>query len=148
MMKYSPLLLCALLSSCSAFTDPSSDLDDARARWRSAEPVSYEFTMERLCFCPREITSPVIVQVKAGVVESRRYADTGAPVDARFTTEFPSIDGVFAIVDAAIARSADKIDAAYDPTRGFPTRIDIDYVTNAIDDELRVRVRDFKPRTP
>ena len=147
-MKHSPLLLCALLASCSAGTDPSSDLEDARARWRSAEPTSYEFTMQRLCFCPRELTSPVIVQVKAGLVESRRYADTGGPVDARWTAEFPAIDGVFAIVDAAIARRADKIDAVYDPTRGFPTRIDIDYISSAADDELGVRVRDFKPRTP
>ncbi len=104
--------------------------------------------MERLCFCPREITGPVIIQVKAGLVESRRYADTGAPVDARWIAEFPAIDGVFAIVDAAIARRAEMIDAVYDPMRGFPTRVDIDYIKNAIDDELGVRVRDFKPRTP
>jgi hypothetical protein len=80
------------------------------------------------------------------VVESRRYADTGLPIDPRFTPLFPAVEGLFAVVDSAVARNAAKIDAQYDALYGFPVRIAIDYVSNAIDDEITYVMSDFRLR--
>ena len=34
----------------------------------------------------------------------------------------------------------------YDPQRGYPTRIGIDYIANAIDDEINYTILDFHVR--
>lgn len=116
----------------------------ARAQWDANQPAAYAFTMQRLCFCPPDITRPVVVTVRNGVVESRKYEDTGAEVAGQFTQLFPAVEGLFAIVDDAVTRKADTIDADYDQSRGFPVRVAIDYIKQAADDELTFTVRDFK----
>jgi hypothetical protein len=40
------------------------------------------------------------------------------------------------------------VDVAYDADLGYPQRIDVDYMVNAIDDEACYRVEDFTPRLP
>ena len=138
-------LLAASVNACSlGITGVNGDLASARARWAASQPNAYEITVRALCFCGEN--RPVIVAVKAGVVESRRYADTGLAIDPRSASLFPSVDGLFAVVDDAIARHAAQLDVQYDDVRGFPVRIAIDYIKNAIDDEVTYQTSDFKVR--
>ncbi len=142
--------LLAVTVGCSATTQPpsqiESDLAAARARWAAARPSSYEFVSSTLCFCPMEITAPVTVTVTGTTVSSRRYVSTGANVDGRFASSFPTIDGYFAVIDSARTRHPARIDVTYDPALGYPTRIAIDFVLNATDDEITYTIGGFRTR--
>ena len=135
----------AALLACRDPTGPGAELRQARRRWAVAEPAAYRFTLEQHCFCLFEITRPVVVTVRGGTVESRRYEDTGAPVDARWAGRFPAIEGLFAVIDTARARRAHRLVVTYDGARGHPVRIDIDYAVNVADDEIEYVVRDLQP---
>lgn len=131
-----------VLAACG---DPTAatDLFAARRRWSTAEPPAYRFTLQLGCFCGSEATRPVVVAVRAGRVQSRTYLDTGAPVDARLEEAFPTIEGLFAVIDDALERDADHVAAEYSARRGYPTRISIDYESGTADDELTYTVRDL-----
>ncbi len=139
------VLLAAGLNACGDdVTGVNGELESARARWAASQPNAYEMTVRTSCFCIEN--RPVIVAVRAGVVESRRYADTGLAIDPRFASSFPAVEGLFAVVDDAVARKAALLDVQYDAVRGFPVRISIDYISNALDDEITYLVSDFKGR--
>ena len=118
----------------------SADLERARQRWRAARPAEYAYTLRRSCFCGPEVTRPVQITVRNGTVVELRYADTGVLVDARWTPLFPSIDGLFTIIDDAIARRAERLDLTFDLTLGYPVEIDIDYSTRIADEEITYTV--------
>jgi hypothetical protein len=40
--------------------------------------------------------------------------------------------------------AADKVDVEYDPTYGFPTTASIDFVEEAVDDELYLSISNFE----
>jgi hypothetical protein len=134
-----------LVFACHSSTDPiPGDLASARARWSSSSITDYEVTVHRSCFCPTEIITPVVVTVRGGTVVDRRYATTNAAVSAQFAQYFPTVDGLFGVVDDAIARHASTLDAHYDTQLGFPALVSIDYVKDATDDELVVEVTSFR----
>ena len=122
-----------------------TDLKTARTLWAAGEPAAYEFTLEHQCFCSHEFTMPVVVTVRDGQVESRQFAATGAPVDTLWAAAFTSVDGLFDVIQDAIRRNAAYLEVTYDPQRGYPVRIDIDYRAEIADDEMTVLVRKFRP---
>ncbi|HET9589034.1 MAG TPA: DUF6174 domain-containing protein, partial [Anaerolineales bacterium] len=66
-------------------------------------------------------------------------------VNREFFDRFATIDLIFAEVEADLAGAADQVTVTYDPTYGFPVDITIDYVEEAIDDELYLIVSNFEP---
>ena len=143
-----PALVFAL-ASCSGnlSTRPERiDLAAAKRRWAQAGPASYQITVGRSCFCTPETTRPVIVTVRNGQVESRRYEDTGADVPTQLAAAYPAVDGLFDVIDEAIAEHDAMVDVLYDATRGFPVSIQIDGSVMIADDELFYGTRDFVVR--
>src|SRR5688572_29894540 len=137
-----PLLLagCGILGS----EDETRDMLERNERvWAQNAPSRYRFVLQRLCFCGTEVVEPVLVTVENGAVVSRTYVASGRPVGAQWTSLFPAMEGVFDIVREALDRNADQLDVSYDGRLGYPLSASIDYVRNAIDDELELRVRDF-----
>jgi hypothetical protein len=127
------------LSACVIVTGPDDDDDDLdrnRRRWETSFVDHYDYTVRRHCYCGFEITEPVRVYVRFGQVVDLRYVSDGAPVPYAYAHLFPSIDGLFDIVDHAVHGGADDVDVRYDASLGFPRQIDIDYRRNAQDDEL------------
>jgi hypothetical protein len=122
------------------------DLAAAKRRWAQVGPASYQITVGRSCFCTPETTRPVIVTVRNGQVESRRYEDTGADVPAQIASAYPSVDGLFDVIDEAIAEHDAVVDVHYDGSRGFPVSIQIDGSVMIADDELFYGTRDFAVR--
>jgi hypothetical protein len=122
------------------------ELEAAEARWAREGPPSYSFVFQRGCFCGGETTGAVRIVVENRVVVSRVYVETGQAVPAQWENLFPAMEGVFQIVHDALRRGADQIDAEYDDRLGYPTIVAIDYVKNAIDDELELRVRELDER--
>lgn len=142
-------LLVALVATaaCQSGTGPERWLAVAQARWADQGPASYRFTVMRSCECLPEMSGPAVVTVGSGAIASRHYLSTGAVVPSTYAAFFPSIDGLFEIIEAARREDVGRLDVTYDPTYGYPTRIAIDgdgVVGN--DDEVTYQVWDFEPR--
>lgn len=114
----------ALTTACgSSSTEPADRLAAARARWARNAPTTYSYTIRRSCECTAEMAGPVTVVVRNGAVESRLYVSSGSMVSAQYAQIFPTVEGLFAIIDDAIKAGTKSLTAQYDPTLGYPTRI-------------------------
>jgi len=130
------------LTGCGDAVAPEVALDRARQQWRNTAPDAYRLTIQRTCFCGL-VQGPVEVIVRDRVVQSRRDLATGLPLDARIADAYPTVDGLFELIDDAITRGADQVELTFDPMRGYPRRISLDYRTDVADDELIVTVETF-----
>ena len=138
-------LLGAFIAACSNSTGPGWELQAARVRWHQQAPAAYVYTLFRSCECADEMTGPVLVTVRDGEVISRIYTRTGQAVAPGLVVAFPSVEGLFAIIDDAHARHAAQVDVQYDPALGFPATIFIDYVRVMADDEIGYSATGFHP---
>ena len=138
------LLVAAVLfaSGCSLLAgsrEPAA-FSEARARWSAAGVDNYAMTLERSCFCPEEYRGPFAVSVRDGAVVSVQFGVDALPTDRAVT-----IDGLFDLIADAYRRDAARVDVAYDPALGYPTRIAIDYLEQAADEEVGYTVSGFRP---
>ena len=129
----------AALMACSTGPD-SGDLRAAKARWADTNSQNYEMTVQRLCFCGS--IDPIRIRVEAGRVVSRTNTVTSQPLDAGQTALYPDVPGLFDLVEDAYHR-AFKVAVTFDAQYGFPQETVIDYIGNAVDDELTLRVTAF-----
>jgi hypothetical protein len=141
-MKLTRLVLAAVLplAACSdsGFGPQLRELEHNRAKWEASGPASYVYAVERLCFCA--FFGAARVTVENGEAVSAVWVDPeGQPV-APTTDLFPSVDGLFDILEDAFARNAHSVEVAYDPATGVPTEFQIDYIELAIDEELGMRI--------
>ena len=134
------------VGACDGPTAPERKLQAARLKWEHTRPAAYTYTVALYCFCPQEGSGPVIVSVRDGVVESRTYVNSGAAVAPTYADYFPTIDGLFEMIEDARRQGAYAINVTYDPARGFPVFISIDYVREMADEELSYRTTNFQPR--
>jgi hypothetical protein len=107
----------------SGSTAPTSRLANARALWSRVGPTAYTYTIMRSCECTAEMSGPVMVSVRNGVVESRQYTHSGASVASPYADIFPAVEGLFALIDDAIRNGTKPLTVQYDPVLGYPTRI-------------------------
>ena len=144
-MRNALLSLLVILAACSGATepsDPAAALAQSRTRWYNAGITDYEFTITRVCECLAESTGPVVVEVRNGVIEERRYAG-GSPVDPQYADLFTAVPGLFDLVEEAIQREAAGLAVRYNDTYGYPESIQIDWVAGAVDDEVSYRITGF-----
>jgi hypothetical protein len=121
-----------------------SQLDANRELWESRGLTSYEIEYRRICFCPENITSPVVVVVSDGVIDSWNYAETGELVGEAVRDFFPDVSGMFDIVQDAIDQQASQVTVTYDSRLGYPVHLRIDYNTMMADEELEFAVISLK----
>lgn len=124
-------------------TGPDRSLDqfnEAKSLWDRTNPANYAVTVQRLCFCAS--VEPVRIVVQNRLVISRTVVSTGAPLPGNFNGLYPDIPGLFATIKDAYTQ-ADAITVSFDRQYGFPSDATIDYIKNAIDDELSLKVSDF-----
>lgn len=141
--RFAAGVIIALTSACGLITgtgDDDDDLRDAQARWNSARVQDYSVVVQHLCFCG--YVRPVRVTVRGGAIVSSVDAETGEAVPSYATVR--DIAGLFTLIRKAIDDGADKLNVKYDSELGYPTLIDIDYITNAVDDELTVKTSEFQ----
>jgi hypothetical protein len=112
------------LSACGSATGPAAGLG-ARATWEIRGPASYSYQLFRSCECTPAMGGPVVVEVRNGVVESRHYVSTGASVDTAYAARFPTVEGLFTIVEQAANAGVSPVVVSYDATLGYPKRIQI-----------------------
>jgi len=138
------LLAPALSSGCASsdpLDDPRSELETNRARWVADRPTAYSYTLERLCFCGPEARGPVVVTVQGASVTERVYVGSDEPVAPALEDLYPSVDGLFEVLEEAMDRDAHRIEVTYDVGTGIPLDIWVDYAENVADEELGFAVR-------
>ena len=154
MKKLLLLILAIVLAACSA-VQPKSEVERAREKWQNTNISHYRFKLFFGCFCAFSQDMPLNIEVKDGQVVSMQY-QSGNEIDPnlleyfnRFTTIdrlFDEIESGFEIkdnVDTA-GDKADEVKVTYDETYGFPTQINIDFIKNAVDDELSLQISEFE----
>lgn len=107
-----------------------------RQMWEARRPEDYVFELERQCFCAEDARGPVRVTVQGSVAVSRIYAGSGLAVTEAFADLFPTVDGLFDVLEDALRRSADRVDVTWDPDSGAPSSFFIDYSVGIADEEV------------
>ena len=130
-MRRLPLTTLLLLGACASPTTPGNDLAEHRALWEAQGLTDYTFDVRRVCYC--QFVGDVRVTVKDGVITG--VTEIASEV-ARDPETFRTIDGLFDLVQDAYDRDAHEIQVEFDPGRGYPTRIWIDYVQMMADEEV------------
>lgn len=142
------LPLAALLGACVSGTGTIDDPGQAKSAWQASRPDKYSYRMERSCFCLAEGVGPFLVEAEgSSVVRVRRVEHLGTSPDTIEVTEklaSYSIDTAFAWVDRMLARDNYNETVEYDPDYGFPSRADFDGSKQVADDEISLRITDFR----
>lgn len=134
------LLTSGLLTGCDLLTGPDDeeDLADARRRWAAEGYVSYSYELVRSCFCGYPaVGQRVVVVVNDDHVVAAWLAATGENLPPEELAFFPTVPDLFDLAEEAI-HEADRLTIGYDRRLGYPTLLDIDWIRNAIDDELHL----------
>jgi hypothetical protein len=113
------------------------ELDMNRDLWNSAGPESYDFFMQRTCFCAPDSIRPGLVEVRDGLISAVTDAETMELLDPQ---HFLTIDGLFEELQDALNFPAFDVQALFDGAFGYPTSISIDLIENAADDVVSYTV--------
>jgi hypothetical protein len=137
------LFLAALLPllggwSCDSLGPERDDLERARARWEATRPANYQYAVERLCFCYP--VGAARVTVEWDEVTSVVFLEEAPEGFEPSADLYPSVDGLFDILEDAVESGAHSISVTYDPETGVPVEFFIDYSENIADEELGMRV--------
>ena len=146
-------ILCALAVSlgtlaCSTIFGSDGDrhrYESAHARWVASGISDYDLVLTNQCFCGYAGMA-VRLEVRNGNVVSRTFVASGDPVPPGAASSFRDVDGLFGVLADALGRHAARLDASYSATYGYPTKVYIDYVANAADEEYGFTVDSFTRR--
>ncbi len=137
-------LFTLVLSACAPLTN--SEFNRNLEKWQMANVNHYRFSLAVSCFCAFMQKMPLSIEVKDGQVVSMIYNDGSAVPDneREFFAQYETINALFDYTKGAM-RDADEIHIQYDSTYGFPSSVQIDFIKNAVDDELSLNVQGFEP---
>ncbi len=145
MKKLTLLLLAIILTACSF---GASEFDQNTAKWDNANVTHYRYNLDISCFCAFRSEMPLTIEVKDGEVVSMTRMDgstvkAGEPLyDAAIA--YSTMERVFDSLKADLNGGAEKVTVTYDPTYGYPNKIDIDNIIQAVDDELYIQISNFE----
>ena len=138
------LVTVALLAvSCSDPFGPAHDeLEDATRTWVEAGAADYSFVFDRSCFCA--LIGPVRLTVEDGeLVDAEALEGSTAPGTRPPLEQFETIDGLLARLDTTLDQEPVVFEVEYDPTYGYPTRVQIDISEQIADEEVYYEIRGF-----
>ena len=102
--------------------------------WASKNLSIYSYTLQRSCFCPEEFTKAMRLEVRNGSLTSVKYVDSGADVPAQMQPSVFKIEAFFDLIDSTLA-SGTVENLAFDAMFGYPTKMNLDPIPLAADDE-------------
>jgi hypothetical protein len=112
--------------------------------WAALGIDDYRLDLGFLCACA--LPPRVIVEVVDGVPTVTDGA--GQPLDADKLAMTPvTLDQLFAEIRRA-QEGGGVVQATFDPATGLPSRLDIDYLPQGIDDELSIVVNEYSTLVP
>lgn len=141
MKKILLVFLALTLAACAA---GGSEFSRNQKKWADAGISHYRFELNIGCFCPYRSQMPLRVEVLDGQIISMVGADGMIILDTdpnyAYFAEFATIEGLFEKLEAVLGGDADEVTVTYDADYGFPAQINIDYIKEAVDDELYLGV--------
>lgn len=137
--------LALILAGCGilepdSWAERQATLDRSRALWESAAIESYQYRLERWCYCG--LFGELRVTVVDGVVTAAERPD-GQPIDEAGFQYLETVEYLFDRTQQAIDDRAYRFQVEYHPELGYPTLLDLDPDRNAIDEEIRYEVGDL-----
>jgi len=122
------------LMACDGLTEPLLNFAHNRDKWERVHLTSYTFEFQRSCFCIP--TERARITVSNEQVSSVILLSTGQPPDSSSAAFYDvTIDDLFDELGSALAH-ASQVTVTYDQALGYPRTIAIDYIANAVDDEI------------
>lgn len=144
-MKNLLLSLIALaLAACSLGSKP--EIERNIENWQQAGISHYRFKLFVGCFCIFSENMPLTIEIQNGEVVAMEY-QSGNEIDApsrELFDKYATIDRIFAELEKNLHGEADEVIVEYDPTYGYPTKVNIDFIEQATDDELSLTVSGFE----
>lgn len=131
------LLLALALSGCLSSPDrPPDDESRNRRQWESQRIADYHVQSRLVCFCVREATEPVTLEVRnRALVSVTRVADGRAVDPSTWAGRYYTVDQMFALIAASRSQGAHEVRVSYDPLLGYPSEVFLDRNTGVADDE-------------
>lgn len=124
-----------------------SEFQQNQKKWDVQNIDHYRFTVAVSCFCPFagvKVTYEVLNgQVLNESVQSTLDEQIDTALVSDFYQPYNTIDKVFVYVDEAI-KEADETTIEYDPTYGFPNTVSVDWIKQAVDDEMYLSLSNFE----
>ena len=120
--------------------------------WQKQNIENYSFEFSKLCYCGG-LFNPSTIVVKADTIHAVLDPETGEPlrdpqtdelVLQKYPESFLTIDELFGVIENT-REKADELDVEYNQQLGYPEFIAIDYMKEAIDDEVSYKVDNFEP---
>ena len=122
------------LAACSSPFDlqEARALAEFRGRWEQRPFADYRFEARHDCFfCLPEEAGPVRITVRQGAIVDVTLLQTGAPVEPGL---WFTIDNLYQQIPRwAKYDGVDDVAVDYDPTLGFPSRIEVRYEEGILD---------------
>ncbi len=146
------LLLFASLAMISCKSALPGELTSSEKLWKDQKLTSYDFTLERQCFCPEDWRGPVNVQVRNGEVVSVTYVSNGQAVTEGKFDEVDTIDELFTLLKNGYQgkgdfdQKADSVQVTYHKQMGYPESLYIDVSYQMADEEQGYAVTDLVAR--
>ena len=124
-------------------------LEEAKARWRSAAIEAYRYAYKKHCPCYREEPATTLVSVRAGRVVDVRYRHAGSSEEVVVAADriewYWTVDDLFAVIADALAADMPAFKAEYEGTLGYPLHVYLDYDPTLVGDEIELRAVDLLP---
>jgi hypothetical protein len=146
-----PLLgvLALTIVGCSDPLGPVNTAELARAErlWEQKRPASYTIEERISCFCDPVIHYWTRLTVRNDVIVAQEWTE---PVPAVYQmvslSQWSTVPGLFMTIhSSAGAGYTKRIDATYDPTYGYPTRIEVVCDDNIADCGVIYEARNLTP---
>lgn len=144
MRKLIFIFMALVLAACSMGSQ--TEIERNQEKWQAANVSHYRYNLFLGCFCVFSQDMPLVIEVKDGEVVSMEYQN-GNEIDAtsrELFEKYATIDRIFSELEKDVNGEADEVVVTYDPTYGFPAEINIDFIKDAIDDELGLTVSNFE----
>jgi len=136
-------ILVLMLSACGG----GSNFQQNQDKWEGQNINHYRFTIAVSCFCPFANINVTYEVLNGEVVNQTVQTTPDNPVSEEqvipFYESYNTIEKVFDYVGGAI-RDADETTIEYDPTYGFPTVVSVDWIKQAVDDEMYLTLSNFE----
>lgn len=150
----STVLVLALACNSSRLVSPGdiSRLVAAEAKWKSRPFADYRHEIRTACFCPPEVNRWTRVTVRNGAVVAAEAVEPDPDFPITSIDRWEPVDSLFAHLRQTLENQLDDSDgpydaiiATYDPTLGFPTRIEYRTRSNILDGGMTHYLRHVQP---
>ena len=136
-------VLAIVFSACSN----GSAFQQNQKKWDGQNINHYRFTVAVSCFCPFAGVNVTYEVLNGQVLNESVQSTFGDQIDTAQVSDFyrsyNTIEKVFDYVDGAI-KEADETTIEYDPTYGFPSTVSVDWIKQAVDDEMYLTLSNFE----